>query len=324
VKIKNVYHKRIFTFLILLFFVCACQGDNISKPVVTVNGEKVTLGEFNERLMNELSMLRNHSSQNAENYERVREEVLNILIDEKIMFSRARDLALSVSDGEVTKKLEEIKEGYSAEGFEKILTTQRVNYDDWKKALKTRILLEKLVAADVNSRISVTEQEAMDYYYAHKKAYPAGIRVHVAQIVLLDREKADAVLKRLKRGEDFGTVAREVSIGPEAVGGGDLGFVSRDTLPEAIDAVIFSLRPGTVSKVIKSPYGYHIFRIIEKEEGDGRGFPELKEQIISDIRKQKAEQAYVLWLSELRSRAVIKIDRSLLKMGAAPEGRQAE
>lgn len=308
-------------FWILLIFMCGCQGNGALKAVATVNGEKISLGDFNERFTEEMKLLRDQASLKPEDYDRLKEGVLYVLIDEKIMFLRAGELNLSVSDTELAKRMEAIKEGYSPEGFEKVLAAQGIRYDAWKKALKTRMILEKLTASDVNARISVTEEEAEDYYRVHRGEYTQKKEVHVTQIVLRDREKAEKVLNRLKAGEDFGKVAREVSIGIEATRGGDLGWISRGIMPEAIDSVIFSLPSNAISQVIKSPYGYHIFRIVEKQ-GRGRQFSELKERVMGDIRKQKEEQAYVLWLSDLRSRAVIKINRALLKMGTIREGVQ--
>ena len=314
-------YRWISAFWVLLIFVCGCQANDELKAVATVNGAKISLGDFNERLTAEMTLLRDHSSLKPEDYDRLKEGVLQVLIDEKIMLLRAGELNLSVSDAELAKRMEEIKEGYSPEGFEKVLSAQGVRYDAWKKALKTRMILEKLIASDVNARISATEEEGEDYYRVHRGEYTREQEAHVAQIVLRDREKAERVLKRLKAGEDFGKVAGEVSIGLEATRGGDLGWVSRGIMPEAIDSVIFSLPSGAISQVIKSPYGYHIFRIVEKQEG-GRQFSELTERIMGDIRKQKEEQAYVLWLSGLRSQAAIKIDRALLKVGTIPESVQ--
>jgi parvulin-like peptidyl-prolyl isomerase len=308
---------------IILIFMYGCQKDDALKAVATVNGERVTLGDFRERFTNTLSFAGDRSSLKPEDYDRLREEVLKVMIDEKIMLLRAGELKLSVSDAELTKRMEEIKEGYSPDGFEKILATQKVHNDAWNKALKTFMIIEKLMASDLYAGISVTEEEAREYYHGHRRQYVPEEKVHIVQIVLRDREKARNILNRLKRGEDFGKVAREVSIGPEAIRGGDLGFVSRGIMPEAIDSVIFSLPSGTISQVIKSPYGYHILRIVEKEQGK-KEFSDIKERIIWDIRKQKEEQAYVPWLSSLQSRAVIKIDRDLLGMGTVPAGRQTE
>lgn len=308
-------------FWILLIFVCGCQGNDALKAVATVNGAKISLSDFNERLTGEMNLLRDRSSLKPDDYDRLKESVLHIFIDEKIMLLRAGELNLSVSDDELAKRMEEIKEGYSPGGFEQVLAAQGIRYVAWKKALKTRVILEKLMASDVNARIAVTEEEAEDYYRVHRGEYTQEKEVHIAQIVLRDRGKAEKVLHRLKAGEDFGKVTREVSVGLEATRGGDLGWIRRGVMPEAIDSVIFSLPSGAISQVIKSPYGYHIFWIVEKQEG-GKQFSELKERIMGDIRKQKEEQAYVLWLSDLRSRAVIKINRALLKMGTIPEGVQ--
>jgi len=307
----------------VVLFPSGCQRDDASRAVATVNDERVTLGEFRERLTGALYYPVGHSSPTPEDEDRLREEVLNHLIYEKIMLSRAAELALTVSDAEVIKKIEEIKEGYSAEGFEKVLAEQRVHFDAWKKALKKRMILEKLIASDVNAGISVTEEEARAFYRTHRKEYAPEKKVHIAQIVLREHELSGKILARLKSGEEFGKVAREVSIGLEAARGGDLGFVGRGIMPEAIDNVIFSLPPGAISQVIKSPYGYHIFKIIEKEERR-REFSDIKERVITDVRKQKEEQAYVLWISSLRSRASIKIDRDLLKRGTVSGSRQAE
>lgn len=309
--------------LAVFLFQCGCQRNDASKAVATVNDERILVVEFKERFLNTLNVAGDRSSMNTEDYDRLREEVLNYLIDEKMMLLRAGELGLTVSDDDMTKKMEEIKEGYTPEGFAKTLASQRVHYDDWKKALKTRMILEKLIASDVDARISVTEKEARAFYHARRREYTMEKKVHIAQIVLRDKEKAQNVLNRLKKGEDFGKVAREVSIGPEGIQEGDLGFVSRGVMPETIDAVIFSLPSGAISQVIKSPYGYHIFKIIEKEEGK-RKFSDIKEQVMSDIKKQKEEHAYMLWLSNLRSRAVIKIDRTLLGMGTVPEDRHVE
>lgn len=93
------------------------------------------------------------------------------------------------------------------DGFDKIITTRKVDYGQWKEELRKRIILEKLVYADVNSKIQVNEEEGKIYRRGHKGVSAPEERVHVAQIVVRDREKAEAILKRLMRGEDFAKVA---------------------------------------------------------------------------------------------------------------------
>lgn len=325
-QIYSIPQRRKPVRLLCLWIFCAifvsaiygCYDDGKSKPVATVDGIKITIGEYNEILAKELNMSIDRSSLTPEDYHHLKEEVLNNLIDEKVMLLRARNLSLSISDAELMKKMEEIKESYENDSFERIMEAQKINFNVWKEDLKKRMILEKVIASDVNSNITFTEQEALAYYTAHKRMYTPEKRAHVAQIVVRDREKAESILKRLKNGEDFGKVAREESIGPEAAKDGDLGFVSQGFMPEEIDAAIFSQESGEISPVIKSLYGYHIFKIIEIRAKAKITWVDIKEQVMNDLRKKKEEQAYVLWLQELRSKAIIKKDLELLEKGTPP------
>jgi parvulin-like peptidyl-prolyl isomerase len=142
--------------------------------------------------------------------------------------------------------------------------------------------------------------------------------VHAAQIVVHDRDKAEGVLKRLKAGEDFDKVAREVSISPEATRGGDLGFFEPEVMPETIDRMIFSLPVGKVSPVAQSPYGFHIFKVLGREAAGGRKFSDVKESVIADLKKMKEAEAYESWIDGLKTKAEIRINRPL-PGGIVPE-----
>jgi len=296
---------------VLICTMCGCGGNGTSRPLATVNGMPITIAEFNKRFAKDVNSLPGRSSLTPENYGRLKEEILDILIAEKVMLLRAEELSISVSDAELTKKIEEIKgSNSSGDGFGKVATAQPVDHGKWREELRKRMILEKLISADVNAKVQVKEKEGRKYRREHKGMYTPEKRVHVAQIVVREKERAEAILKRLLRGEDFGKVAREESIGPEAKEGGDLGFVRQGFMPEEIDAAIFSQKTGEIGPVIRSPFGYHIFKIIGK---GNKGRDDISGQVLTDLKKQKEEEAYALWLSALRSKALIKIDGDLLK-----------
>lgn len=83
------------------------------------------------------------------------------------------------------------------------------------------------------------------------------------QIVVKELSTAEKALKRVKSGEDFGAVAKELSIGPAAKKGGDLGYFSKGDFQPEIEKVILSLQPGQISGIVKSAAGYHIFKRTE-------------------------------------------------------------
>jgi len=301
--------------VIFLLVLSGCQGvnDTAEKYVATVNGTKIFLSDFKERLKKELDIMESIQSLKEGEIDRLKEEILNELIDDKIMLLRAEKLSLSVRNEELEQRISEIKKDYPDGGFERIVTKSGINYDIWKEELRKRVMLEKLVQHDVNSIILVEEDEAFAYYEDHSEQYISEEQVHAAHIVVRSRKEAEEVLKRLKRGEDFGRVAQEISTGPESIKGGDLGVFSRGVMPESFDKVVFSLPPGKISNVVNTPYGYHIFKVFKKSKGERISFSEVKKKIIFDLKKEKEELEYMKWLKKLRSEVDIKINRDLLR-----------
>jgi parvulin-like peptidyl-prolyl isomerase len=308
---------------ILLSALAACRGQEAppaaAHPVATVTGERIELGEFEKRLAEEAALAKGEAPLKAAQYARLKEEVLGRLVEERIMFQRARELLITVGEAELDARIEEIRKDYANGSFNTLFGNDAISYPAWKEALRRRMLLEKVVALDVNAKVQVTEAEAEIYYKANRKLYAADRRVRAAQIVVRDRDRAEAILKRLKAGEEFDKVAREVSIGPEAARGGDLGFFEQGVMPEAIDRMVFSLPVGKVSGVVQSPYGFHIFKVLGRQEGGGRRFAEATERVIADLRKLKEAAAYERWLDGLKERASIVIHRPLPD-GSVPAG----
>jgi hypothetical protein len=300
---------------VLILLLVACWGQESSRstapPVAIVNGEQIGIVEFQKRLEKETVLVTSEATLNPEQMTPLKEEVLNHLIDEKVMLQRAGQLALTVGDVETEERIGEIRKDYGTDGFDPLFGDGGIDYPAWKKALQQRMLLEKIIIQEVNAKIHVSDEEAELYFKANRKIYVSTQRVHAAQIVIRDGDRAEGILERLKAGEDFGKVARAVSIGPEAERGGDLGFFERGTMPEAIDRVVFSLPVGKLSSVVRSPYGFHVFKVLEKEDARGSKFKEIKEQVRADLQKLKEAEEYKRWIEGLKTAAVIRIVRPL-------------
>ncbi len=298
-----------------IFIIVACDKINVfSRPyVATVNGAKIYLDEYQIRLAQKKAMLPKELLSHQENYaKRMEEEVLDNIITEKIMYLRVQELNLTVSSGELENRINEIKQEYGA-GFSNIFVQEKLNFEQWKEALKKEMLFERLISVDVNAHINVSEDEAEDYFHEHNDMYKAELKVRVAQIVVRDLATARQALQRLNAGADFVKVAREVSIGPEARSGGDLGFITRQIMPDPLDKTIFNLRLNEISPIVQSPYGFHIFKALEIKPAKIKNFAESKEEIMADMRAKKEEAAFMSWLEALKTKAVIKKEYAVLR-----------
>jgi parvulin-like peptidyl-prolyl isomerase len=108
-------------------------------------------------------------------------------------------------------------------------------------------------------------QEIEAIYNQSRDDFQLDERVRVRQILLRDEASVDAIFDRLRRGEKFEDLSMEFSAAANAKQGGDIGYISRGQLPRTFEDVIFALRPGEVSRVIKTESSWHIFKVDEKQ-----------------------------------------------------------
>ena len=312
-------------FLLILCFIAACDKINIfSRPcVATVNGNKIYLEDYQLRLNQKKALLPKDIMDQPDYIKRFEEEVLDVMITEKIMDLRAKELNISISVAELEDKIKDIKKDYGQD-FSKMLTQENIKYEPWKEDLKKEMLLQKLIAMDVNANIKVSEDEAEDYYNEHRNKYKTESRVRVAQIVVRNLALAKKIEARLNAGEDFASVAALVSIGPEAHRGGDLGFITRQIMPEHLDKTIFNLPANKISPIVQSFYGFHIFKVLESQPAKIGNFMDIKKEVIADIRSQKEAAAFVNWLEALKINAVIKKETNIPVNNKYVKGKREE
>ena len=273
--------------------------------VATVNGSNIYLDDYQSRLDQKMDMVPKDILVQPEYMKRFEEEVLDNMITEKIMYLRAQELNISISEIELENKIKEIKKDYGGD-FTSQFAQENVKYENWKEDFKKEMLLQKLIATDVNAKIKISDDEAKDYFNEHRNNYKKESRVRVAQIVVRDLAAAKKAVERLNAGEDFAKVAASMSIGPEAHHGGDLGFVTRRVMPEPLDKTIFKMQINEISPIVQSSYGFHIFKVLEIQPARAGNFTDVREDVIADIMLQKEDAAFISWLEDLKKKAVIK------------------
>jgi parvulin-like peptidyl-prolyl isomerase len=117
------------------------------------------------------------------------------------------------------------------------------------------------IAADVPQ---ATETEVRTYYDQHAAEFRSGEEVHVRQILVRDENVAGEIEEKLKKGTRFEDLSAQYSLAPNAKKGGEIGFVGRGELPKMFEDEIFSLKPGSISGVIRTESSFHIFKVDER------------------------------------------------------------
>ncbi|UCD70793.1 MAG: peptidyl-prolyl cis-trans isomerase [Syntrophobacterales bacterium] len=300
--------------LLIGLYTMGCQKEDPNLPkgiLAQVNEELITLEEFNNELR-DIKLEHGKLPEGRESLDQLKTALLDQIIDRKLILGEARQMDIQVSEQEINKAILALKRDYAGESFKAMLNGRGMSFEEWKRRVKEKLLAEKVIHSVAQFASPIDDKSVRQYYMEHIEKYSFPEQVRARQIVVATETEAKEILRRLRRGTDFAELAQEKSMMPERVYGGDLGFFARGEMPEAFDEV-FSLKVGGVSKVIKSPYGYHIFKVDEKVEAKVREFDEVKDEIAHQIRKNKREQIYYNWLSELREKAKININKQLLE-----------
>lgn len=271
------------------------------KILATVNGDPITLADFQERFA------RAGLKPEKEAELQVKEEFLNRLIERKMMLREAQRRRIKVGLPELNKRIEAMR-SEPGKDVKETLGGMGIDYEKWKSDIWEDVMIEKLIARDVIRSVRVSASEVRRYYNENPQEFERPEQVRVRQIVVVSEDEARKVLDQLQNEKaDFATLARQKSTAPEAEEGGNLGYFAMGEMPGEFN-VVFGLPKGGVSGVVKSPYGFHIFKLEEKRRAGKVGLEEASREIVEKLSRQKQDVRYKQWLIELRGRTKFAVN----------------
>jgi parvulin-like peptidyl-prolyl isomerase len=278
------------------------------RAVAVVNGEPIAA----DALARELRETRAGEAQ-PDGVDVLRRRVLDDLIDRALLLQEARARSIVVGQDQVERGFLRIRAEYPGTHFDDLLAQERLSQADLKARLKDQLTIEKLFEQEVFPQVQVSDAEVARYFADHAAEFQEPDRVHLLQIVVRTKEEAQALREKLRKNpQTFAEVARKSSIGPEGKAGGDLGYIGRGSgFPEVFD-VAFSLPLNQVSDVTPSPYGFHIFKVVERKAAARRTLDEARGEIHEKLAREKRARAQEDYVKTLRERARIQIDSQAL------------
>jgi peptidyl-prolyl cis-trans isomerase SurA len=295
----------------------------IDRIVARVNDDVITLSELQEEGLPLFERLRaNYTGAELESrVQRAEREFLDQLILRRLQLQYASQTGITASDNDVNAALKDVltRNNLTQEQLTDLLTREGLTLQDYKDRLREQIVLARLMNQAVRSRVSVDASEVEAYYKTHQEEFNQPAHAKIRHIFFrlepgttpaqqdAVRERASRVLQEARNGGDFGDLARRYSEDATAPNGGDLGVIRRgEALPE-FEEVIFTMREGQVSDVIRTANGLHIVKIEAFSKGSEQPFPEIKAEIERRILQGKMEQRFQDWTNELKDKAFIEI-----------------
>ncbi|HET6371056.1 MAG TPA: peptidyl-prolyl cis-trans isomerase [Nitrospiria bacterium] len=287
----------------------------IDRVVAVVNKEVVTQSEVEEAAQLQKKQIQEGSFSTEK-------ELLNQIIEKKIELQWARKKGIRIEDQELKVALEDIKQrnGFqSDEAFKHALEKEGVTWEKYLQGLREELTLLKLINREVDSNLLVTDEELKEYYDAEKDHFLSPLRIRLGEILLTTsssaspeqiekiQKRAEEIELMLKKGEDFSVLAEEYGEGAERRVGGDMGYFRKGELSPSIEKIVFSLNVGEVSGVVRSPAGFHIFKVEEIKKASPQPFDLVRKKIEEEVIAKKREELRQKWLSDLWANAYVEI-----------------
>ena len=254
----------------------AQSGDYI---VAVVNQELVTAGEVQQRL----ARIRDEASRSKSPLPPVstlRQQVVDSLIDERVLVTNARDVGVKVDEAEVDRAVVNVavQNQLSAAQLRDRLAREGIVYAKFRDTLRDQMMVERVREREVVGRIRISDAEIDALLGQRREAAGASSELNVAQILVpvadgigaaaaaQRRERALAALERVRAGEDFATVAREISEDGNRAQGGEIGLRPADRLPDLFVKAMQGLKPGEIApELIRSGAGFHVLKLVERK-----------------------------------------------------------
>ncbi|MFH1189463.1 MAG: peptidylprolyl isomerase [Candidatus Omnitrophota bacterium] len=296
---------------------CVSYAAVVDKILVVVNNEVITQGEIDRILAPAYEQYKAAfpGEDLIKKLDEARQAVLAQLIEEKLILSEARRQNIEVDEKDVNAKVEEAKKKFpSNDVFEQALASQHLTLKELKVKFKEQLMAKELVDQKVGARIYITPSEIVEYYNLHVNEFSKPEQIKLSNILIKPKENVNTekteelvgeISKRLKGGSNFAELAKIYSEGPGAKDGGAVGYVKKgDLLPE-IESIVFGMKEGETSDMIRTKLGYHFFRVDEKKAAEAVSMADARRPIEEALWMGKMKDRSKEWIEDLRKHAYI-------------------
>ena len=302
------------------------EGAVVEEIIARVNNEIITKSEFDKAKATAVEEAQ-QDCQNRCTPEQLQTSVderqktaLRDLIDQSLLVQRGKDMGTSV-ETDVIKRLDQIRTENkldSMEDLEKAVTSQGLNWEDFKNNIRNTILTQKVIGSEVGSHINISKEEVQKYYDDHKAEFVRPEQVALSEIEVKTegkpadqipelKKKAETALKRVQDGESFAEIAKRLSDGSTAKQGGYLGIYKKGELSKQLEDAVFTMKKNQLTDVMETKQGFLILEVMEHYDEGQQALAKVENEIMNKLYDQRMQPALREYLKTLREQSYVII-----------------
>jgi peptidyl-prolyl cis-trans isomerase SurA len=300
------------------------QKVSLERVIAIVNDSIILQSELDARL----TPVRAEAEQIQDPGERKRRlaklasQVLDEMVNEELIVQAAEGAKIDVESSEVQAALDEIKQQNNLDdaGLAQALGAQGYTLQNYKADLRRQLMRLRAVNTIVQPKIQITEEDVHARYDQMQRRSEAVSAVRLSDILIKlpdhateqqindAKDKAGKAVERVKAGEDFAAVAKDMSDDDSTKQtGGELGWFERGSINPDWEQIVFSMEKGDVRGPVSGPQGLYVFLVTDIKKSELKSYAEMKDQLTKELRRRELDKQTQTWVEELRKKAYIDI-----------------
>jgi peptidyl-prolyl cis-trans isomerase SurA len=239
--------------------------------------------------------------------------VLKALITQQLLDIETQHYADKVDDDDINRYIQNVEERnhITDDQLRAQLQSQGMSYEQFRQRMRKQVEQMTMLDHEVRQKIRIPDAEIERYYKAHPDQFTVTEEKYtLAQILIAvppdatpdqiaaARKKAAAVLQQVKKGKDFGDLAREYSDDDSKSKGGELGSFSPNDLNEQIAAAIKNVKPGGITDLVHTKYGFHIVKVEDHQTPGVKPLDEVKDGIRDQLMTEQSKDQFQKWIDQ--------------------------
>jgi parvulin-like peptidyl-prolyl isomerase len=291
--------------LTLLLLVSACSRtpeDTSRKELVSINGVVYTSGD----IWDYANIVLWEIDPDDLRSEAIKNKIFLDFIEHKLMLAEAEKREIVAEHDEQDNQLyTQLASKTGAQELKALTGHYDIDAAKVARLAEERLIIDELCQQIIANMDNITDEELRKYYQTKLAASDQTGVAHISHIFITDEAQAQSAMQELQEGIIFSEVARKYAEGPEKQAGGDLGFIKESDYPEFF-ADAFKLKNGETSGIVKSDYGYHIFRMTQRADASRIAFDNVKQELHDELYIERRQEMIREFVNALLNNADIK------------------